>query len=169
MFDSIDPQAVRVVRAYEILNPAVQGVDDGLVFGIDIREWNIVITEPALLYVSLVIIIRYEAKRVEVCLYIEGRQAIEFHIRWRREGCHVIYNNIQHEIHATIMHSTCERLEVIGASEMRVQIIDICGPVSMVRLSISCIIGNIFHNGRDPNSVEAHRLNIGKLVDDALP
>jgi len=75
---------------------------------------------------------------------------------------HVVSNDIDHEIHATVMKGVLQADEVRKCTEMLVDGSDILSPIAVIAL-----VG-ILDDRTDPNCIKAHTLNVIKLLFNAL-
>lgn len=67
------------------------------------------------------------------------------------------------------MKGLSERLQIVRGAEVRVDIVQILLPVAVVGLAVSRLALDVLGDRRDPDSVEAHALNIVQSVNDASP
>ena len=75
----------------------------------------------------------------------------------------VVGNDVNHDVHSLSVGSVDEVLEVLLGSKVGVDLLPVSGPVAVVS-SIKVV-----NDGGDPNGVEAHALNVVKVVLDSLP
>lgn len=73
MLESIDAQTIYIIRVDQVFDPLVQFCYDGGVFGVDIRQREILVTQPALFYVCLIIVVADEALGMKLRRDVEGR------------------------------------------------------------------------------------------------
>lgn len=97
MLDSVNTDTIGTVRADEVLDPAVQTRNIGVILSVGVCQRQAGITEPALLDVSLVVVVGDEALGVEVRLGVEGIEVAES----RRVGGidEMVDDDINHEVH----------------------------------------------------------------------
>lgn len=101
MLDSVNTDTIGTVSADEVLDPAVQTRDIGVILSVGVCQRQAGITEPALLDVSLVVVVGDEALGVEVRLGVEGIEVAES----RRVGGidEMVDDDINHEVHRAVM------------------------------------------------------------------
>jgi len=75
---------------------------------------------------------------------------------------HVVTNDINHEVHATVMEGILQVDEVRKSTEVLVDSGDVLGPVSMIAL-----VG-VLDDGADPDCIKAHTLDVVEFIHDAL-
>ena len=170
MLDSIDTDTINTVVLDKVTDPSVPCVDNVCVLGVDISKGHLAIAQPALFNRRLVVEVVAgldEALLVEVGLRVEWREGAEIRRVLRR--CHVVHHDVDHQVHTTVVQRLRERLEVVSRAKVRVQLGNVGRPVSMERLAVSSRSLHILDNGRDPNSVETHALDVIQLLDDTLP
>ena len=82
---------------------------------------------------------------------------------------HVIRDDINHQIHATRMKSVDKVLEVRGRAKAVIERIDLLSPVAMVAVAVDGRTFYVLHDRRDPDSREAHVLDVIEVFNQALP
>jgi hypothetical protein len=112
-------------------NPVIPYILDTLRIGIEIGQGHGGVTQPAVLHISLVAIVCDLAVGMKIIIRVEGVKdavintgastlvALMMSVNKYFSASaalfkthHVVGNNIDHEVHATIMESRCQRLEV---------------------------------------------------------
>lgn len=168
MFDGVDPDTVRGIVTNQIFDPTIQRRDNRRVFRIDVCKHQFLIPQPALLDIGLIVVIGYEALRVEIGLGVE-RLEVGCELGWVRVADKMVHNDVEHKIHATFVEGGRERLEIIGGAVVAVYVKYIHGPIAMEGFAVRSGALNIGDNWRDPNGVEAHVLYVIEVVRYALP
>jgi hypothetical protein len=68
----------------------------------------------------------------------------------------MVRHYIQHDPHVTFMHIGNQVLKLLFSSELRTDLIEILGPVSMIPVVITvAILIHVLHNRGDPYCVES--------------
>lgn len=101
VFHGVDTDTVGTVRANKVLDPAVQTRDIVFILRVGICQRQICVTEPALLDVSLVVVVGDEALGMEVRF---GVERVEIAERRRVGGIdEMVDDDINHEVHRAVM------------------------------------------------------------------
>lgn len=119
MLHRINADAIGAVVFYHARDPRIKELDDRVVLGVDVSKGYARVAEPALLDVRLVVVVGDPAEWMEVGLRVERRK--EGVVRRQRICGHVVYDNVEHEVHAAVVEGSAESLEVGFCSEMAVK------------------------------------------------
>ncbi len=134
MLDGINPDPIYAILAHKVLDPRIHRLHDLVIFGVQVREGQLRVPKPALLDVSLVVVVRDEAFRMEFRLVGEGCEARE--VGRVRGGNKVVDDDVDHEVHSARVQRRAQCLEIVGRSEMRVEGVDVFRPVAAHRRSV---------------------------------
>ena len=74
MFGGIDAQPINPISLHQPLDPIIHSRHYTGIFGVQVREGQVLVADPALLDVGLVIVVSYEAVGVEVRCFREGHE-----------------------------------------------------------------------------------------------
>ena len=123
VLDRVDTNTVDAVVADHVVDPVVPEVDNGLVFGVDVRQRQARVAEPALLDTSLVACV---GRRVRVVRGVDETFGVERRFRRKRRRVErrvggrirrrgqVIDDNVDHEVHVAFVQLRGKRLEVVS-------------------------------------------------------
>lgn len=73
---------------------------------------------------------------------------------------HVVDDRVHHEEHAPLMHFCTQVQQILFRAEMRVEAVDVFGPISMVGFAVTHPALYVLHDGRDHDRVEPHPLDV---------
>ena len=155
----IDTETVDGVGRNEILDPLGEEGDNVGRLGLDIGEGDAIRIEPAVLVVGGVLPLGNVAVRVEVLFVVEGLElgvvdlggndVVEL-LR------HVVYDDVDHEEHVTLVKLVNEVLEVLLGAELGVDRGEILRPVTVIRLADGGVFLHVLDDGADLDGIEAH-------------
>ena len=80
----------------------------------------------------------------------------------------MIDHNINHKIHPTLMQRISQILQILLRPKLRIYLIQIPLPVSMIRIAISSFTAQLGCDRRDPDGIEAHVLDVVEVVLDSF-
>lgn len=98
----------------------------------------------------------------------------------------MVYDDVQHEVHPAHVQRIAERLEVVRGAEVGAYHVDVARPVPakgvsaqrscgmqrrsapVIAISVRRVV-DVFDDGRDPDGVKAHVLDVVEVVRDARP
>jgi len=101
VLDSVNTQPVYAIVLHQLVDPIQQLANDCGILRVKIRQWQIGVSEPALLYGCLVPRIRGLVNKATV---VKGRSIgerrgevgkVDFGVR----RCHVVHDDVEHQIH----------------------------------------------------------------------
>jgi hypothetical protein len=185
---SVDTYAIDAVIPDECLDPAVKSGDDFIFLRVHVDQLELVIPEPTLLDLRLVVEVRDQAPRMEIRFLVEGIEGGEGGRGIFRGK--VVYHDVDHQVHTSLMQSISESLQVIAGAKMRVEGIEVLWPVPrtgtisnlssspalvnrwlenqpVICLSICTCSVKIRNDRRNPDRVESHVLDVIQLIYDA--
>jgi hypothetical protein len=152
--DGVNSQTIEAVGLNQIVNPVLEFTSDVGVWLIKIGQ----VSETTVFNLALVVPVVDLAVTVVVVWLVEGGDLSKI-ITDRGD---VVTDNIDHNPDTFLMGSGNQLLEVVLCAEVAVDLVPVTGPVSVVA-TIAVV------NGRwDPNSVEAHTLDVVQLTFEAL-
>ena len=102
---------------------------------------------------------------MEIVFGVEWVQLAEIITDWAS----VIRNDVNHDPNLFLVSCLDEGFEVLWSAEIAIQFRPVFGPVSMVAYT-ELVVGivDVFNDWRDPNCIEAHTLDVIKLLHHAL-
>jgi len=159
--DSVDAEAIAVISS-DLLDVLDQLLADESIGLVEIRKAR----ETAVLDFRLVIpVLDVAASRAAVAIVVvvnavEGDELVVPAIGLG--VTHVVADDIDHKIHATVFEGVVQVDKVIKSTKVFIDSSDILGPVAMIALV------SVLNNRTDPDSIEAHALDVVELVYDTL-
>jgi hypothetical protein len=72
----------------------------------------------------------------------------------------MIGDDVNHQVHSSVMQSGRESNQISFGSEIAVEGIDVLSPVSMVGFSIGTVANQIIYNRRDPDLVLSVQIQV---------
>ena len=151
--DSVDTDTVEAVCINDSLNPVLEVLTDVAVSLIEIGETS----ETAVLDGPLVVPVDITIRVIVVSL-VEGVKLTE--IVSNRST--VVSDNIDHHPDVLGVSGIDKSLQVISGTEVCVNTIPVSGPVAVIATI------EVIDNWGDPDSIEAHTLDVIQVVDHAL-
>ena len=153
LWNGVDADSIEVKLRDEVLYPVLEVSADVIVLSVVIWESSktAVLDGPlvAPVNVTVVVIVLRLVQRVNLA-------------EIKADGSRVVGNNIDHHIDVTSMAFLHKLLKVILTSEVTVDLLPVASPVAV----ISTI--EVINDGRDPDGIEAHTLDVVKLLDHSL-
>ena len=139
VLDSVDTNTIDSVVLDKVTNPIVPELDNALIFGVDVRQRKVGVSEPALFNTCLVASrVRWGriVRRVDEAFTMERglrreRRRVDRRVRRRvRWSCKMIDDNIDHQVHVTFVQCVRERFQIGRGSKVFVQLSRVLSPVT---------------------------------------
>ena len=151
--DGVDTNTIETVGLDNTLDPVLEVLANVAVALIKIGESSktAVLDRPLVTPVDIAVIVIVVAliKRVELTEVITDRSA-------------VVGDDVNHHPDISLMGSLDEILQVIGTTEIGVDLLPVASPVSVITTV------EIIDDRRDPDGIETHTLDIVQVVDESL-
>jgi len=159
--DGVDTKTIAVVSS-DLLDVLDEVLTNEGVALVEIRKTG----KTAVLNLGLVVpVLNVAASRAAVAVVVvvravEGNEvAVLAVLAW---VTHVVAHDIDHEVHATVVHGVVQADEVRHGTEMLVDSSDILGPVAVITL-----VG-VLDDRADPDGIKAHTLDVVEVLLDTL-
>jgi len=155
--DGINSKSIKVVSLDKISDPLKESLLDKWVILVKIRES----TQPASFHAELILGIDVSAVRVLVIVasIIEGNNGGVVPVV---DVSNVVSNDINHNPDVSFMADSDEFFKFLSGAKLFIDLIEVADPVAVVSsFSVS-------YDWGDPDSIEAHILNVVQVVLDAL-
>ena len=153
--NGIDSNTIELVGVDQVLDPILKITSDVLIILVEIWE----VSESAVLNLTLVVPVLDLASIVVMLVVVEWVDLGEVHADWGN----VVGDNIDHDVHAFIVGSFDEVLKIISRTEVIVSLLPIGSPVTVITITV------VINDWGDPDGVEAHTLDVVKVVGDTVP
>lgn len=154
-WDGINSDTIEVVLLDQVVDPGLQVLSDVRV--VLVKIWQV--SESAILNIAWVIPVGDLAVRVVMFGLVEWINSGEVHADWSD----VVGDDVNHNPDVLGVCGIDQVLEVLLGSKVRVDLLPVGGPVSVVSTV------NVVDDWSDPNGVEAHTLDIVKVVLETFP
>jgi hypothetical protein len=130
--DGINTDSIEFIFGDKVLDPVLKITSDIIVFLIEIRK----ISKTAVFDLTLVLPVSDVTFVVIVLGLVQGVDLGVVFVDW----CNMVSNNINHDVHAFIMSSLDEGLEVILRTEVRVDLLPVGSPVTVIKACTSWLM-----------------------------
>lgn len=169
VLDGVNANGINSVIGNKLFNPVVPIRNNSVAFSVQVGQSDRVVTKPALLNVGLVVVISDPAEGMVVIRSTERTISFGRLESRTRGGGDVVNDDVDLEIHSPVVQRRTQRLELISGPKVGVERLGIKGPVTVIRLAFAGSTANVFDNGRYPDSVKAHSLNVVELLSQSGP
>ena len=184
---SVKPNAVNTIERSDIGDPRYPFVHNSGIFGRQIGKLEVLITKPTLRRLGGVLVIGEGTVRVVVTFIIENVVYGVVNSGGAAVPSHVVRNRVDHKIlsyisarqsflttdrstyHASLVQGIRQGLQVRRSPKVRVELVDLLWPESMVSRPIIRNTRYLLRDRRYPDSGESHVLYVVQVVDYSLP
>jgi len=156
LWDGVDSDSIELKVLDQLVDPTLELIANPIVLLLEIGKTS----EPAVLDLTLVAPVVDGAVIMIMICAVEWVHLTPV-VAWN--WCHVVGNNINHNIHSFSMGSSNQALQIVVGTKVVIGLSPIFGPVSMITIC------PVVDDGRNPDCIKSHAFDVVEMVLDALP